>query len=177
MKQKLPNAKIIQDAYLGENGAPSCSRVAYGLAMLPLHPQVLDIPRQQYTDYFLFTELLRLLPDRPLSFSEVIHLFEGRGVNTRTCQQRLLAFLEGELPAGLIPNTPDSTRLTQSSQQNPDYHAIASAPLFEKQGNLTYRPNSQQLLSLRRYLEAIKASTRQSLEEPYTVNFALEVSH
>lgn len=177
LKQKLPNAKIIQDAYLGENGAPSCSRVAYGLAMLPLHPQVLDIPRQQYTDYFLFTELLRLLPDRPLSFSEVIHLFEGRGVNTRTCQQRLLAFLEGELPAGLIPNTPDSTRLTQSSQQNPDYHAIASAPLFEKQGNLTYRPNSQQLLSLRRYLEAIKASTRQSLEEPYTLNFALEMTH
>lgn len=177
LKQKLPNAKIIQDAYLGENGAPSCSRVAYGLAMLPLHPQVLDIPRQQYTDYFLFTELLRLLPDRPLSFSEVIHLFEGRGVNTRTCQQRLLAFLEGELPAGLIPKSPDSTRLTQTSQENPDYHAIASAPLFEKQGNLTYRPNSQQLLSLRRYLEAIKASTRQSLEEPYTVNFALEVAH
>ncbi|MDZ8050776.1 MAG: hypothetical protein RMX68_020705 [Aulosira sp. ZfuVER01] len=177
LKQKLPNAKIIHDSYLGENGAPSCSRVAYGLAMLPLHPQVLDIARQQYTDYFLFTELLRLLPDRPLSFSEVIHLFEGRGVNTRTCQQRLLAFLEGELPAGLIPNSPDSSWLTQSSQDNPDYHAIASAPLFEKQGNLTYRPNSQQLLSLRRYLEAIKASTRQSLEEPYTLNFFLEVAH
>ncbi|OUL35792.1 hypothetical protein BV372_09825 [Nostoc sp. T09] len=177
LKQKLPNAKIIQDSYLGENGAPSCSRVAYGLAMLPLHPQVLEIPRQQYTDYFLFTELLRLLPDRPLSFSEVIHLFEGRGVNTRICQQRLLAFLEGELPTGLIPNSPDSTWLTQSSQGNPDYHAIAAAPLFEKQGNLTYRPNSQQLLFLRRYLEEIKASTRQSLEEPYTVNFALEVAH
>ncbi|OUL34421.1 hypothetical protein [Nostoc sp. 106C] len=177
LKQKLPNAKIIQDSYLGENGAPSCSRVAYGLAMLPLHPQVLEIPRQQYTDYFLFTELLRLLPDRPLSFSEVIHLFEGRGVNTRTCQQRLLAFLEGELPTGLIPNSSDSTWLTQGSQDNPDYHAIAAAPLFEKQGNLTYRPNSQQLVFLRRYLEEIKASTRQSLEEPYTLNFALEVAH
>ncbi|MDZ7957770.1 MAG: hypothetical protein RMY34_07670 [Aulosira sp. DedQUE10] len=176
LKQKLPNAKIIQDLYLGDNGAPNCSRVAYGVAMLPLHPQVLEIPRQQYTDYFLFTELLRLLPDRPLSFSEIIQLFEGRGINTRTCQQRLLAFLEGELPAGLIPNSSDSAWLTQSSQDNPDYHAIASAPLFEKQGNLTYRPNSQQLLSLRRYLDAIKASTQQSLEEPYTVNFALEVA-
>ncbi|MBD2339660.1 hypothetical protein H6G64_22055 [Calothrix sp. FACHB-156] len=175
LKQKLPNAKIIQDSYLGDNGAPNCSRVAYGLAMLPLHPQVLDIPRQQYTDYFLFTELLRLLPDRSLSFSEIIQLFEGRGINTRTCQQRLLAFLEGELPAGLIPTAPDSAWLTQSSQDNPDYHAIASAPLFEKQGNLTYRPNSQQLSYLRRYLDAIKASTQQSLEEPYTVNFALEV--
>nr|WP_230967713.1 hypothetical protein [Nostoc sp. WHI] len=173
LRQKLPNARIIQDLYLGENGAPNCSRVAYGLAMLPLHPQILDIPRQQYTDYFLFTELLRLLPDRPLSFGEVIQLFESRGINTRTCQQRLLAFLEGELPSGLIPSVTDSTWLTQSSQENPDYKAIATAPLFEKQGSLTYRPNSQQLLSLRHYLNAIKASNQQSLEEPYTVNFAL----
>ncbi|MEH2040297.1 hypothetical protein [Nostoc sp.] len=175
LRQKLPSTKIIQDLYLGENGAPNCSRVAYGLAMLPLHPQILDIPRQQYTDYFLFTELLRLLPDRPLSFGEVIQLFEGRGINTRICQQRLLAFLEGELPSGLIPSVTESTWLTQSSQENPDYLAIATAPLFEKQGSLTYRPNSQQLLSLRRYLDAIKASNQQSLEEPYTVNFALEV--
>ncbi|MEH2359304.1 hypothetical protein [Nostoc sp.] len=175
LRQKLPSAKIIQDLYLAENGAPNCSRVAYGLAMLPLHPQILDIPRQQYTDYFLFTELLRLLPDRPLSFGEVIQLFEGRGINTRTCQQRLLAFLSGELPSGLIPSVTDSTWLTQSSQENPDYQAIATAPLFEKQGSLTYRPNSQQLLSLRRYLDAIKASNQQSLEEPYTVNFVLEV--
>ncbi|MEH2070907.1 MAG: hypothetical protein V7K47_22565 [Nostoc sp.] len=175
LRQKLPSAKIIQDLYLGENGAPNCSRVAYGLAMLPLHPQVLDIPRQQYTDYFLFTELLRLLPDRPLSFGEVIQLFEARGINTRTCQQRLLAFLEGELPSGLIPSVTDSTWLTYSSQENPDYQAIATAPLFEKQGSLTYRPNSQQLLSLRRYLNAIEASNQQSLEEPYTVNFTLEI--
>ncbi|MGJ5628484.1 hypothetical protein [Nostoc sp. CALU 1950] len=177
LRQKLPSAKIMQDLYLGENGAPNCSRVAYGLAMLPLHPQILDIPRQQYTDYFLFTELLRLLPERSLSFGEVIQLFEGRGINTRTCQQRLLAFLEGELPSGLIPSVTESTWLTQSSQENPDYQAIAIAPLFEKQGSLTYRPNSQQLLSLRRYLDAIKASNQQSLEEPYTVNFALEVHH
>ncbi|MEH2438001.1 MAG: hypothetical protein V7K25_27885 [Nostoc sp.] len=177
LRQKLPSTKIIQDLYLGENGAPNCSRVAYGLAMLPLHPQILDIPRQQYTDYFLFTELLRLLPDRSLSFGEVIQLFEGRGINTRTCQQRLLAFLEGELPSGLIPSVTDSAWLTQSSQENPDYQAIATAPLFEKQGSLTYRPNSQQLLSLRRYLDAIKASNQQSLEEAYLVNFALEVNH
>ncbi|MEH2242528.1 hypothetical protein [Nostoc sp.] len=175
LRQKLPSAKIIQDLYLGENGAPNCSRVAYGLAMLPLHPQILDIPRQQYTDYFLFTELLRLLPDRSLSFGEVIQLFEGRGINTRTCQQRLLAFLEGELPSGLIPSVTDSTWLTQSSQENPDYQAITTAPLFEKQGSLTYRPNSQQLLSLRHYLDAIKASNQQSLEEPYKVNFGLEI--
>jgi hypothetical protein len=173
LKQKLPNAKIIQDLYLGENGAPNCSRVAYGLAMLPLHPQVLEEPRQQYTDYFLFRELLGLLPDRTLSFGEVLQLFEGRGINTSICQQRLLAFLEGELPPGLIPANPDAIWLTPSSQNNSHYQAIAATPLFEKQGNLTYQTNSQQLLVLRRYLDAIKASTQQPMEEPYTVNFAL----
>ncbi|HYW20044.1 MAG TPA: hypothetical protein VE956_12175 [Nodularia sp. (in: cyanobacteria)] len=176
LQQKLPNTKIIQDLYLGENGAPKCSRVAYGLAMLPLHPQVLEAPKQQYTDYFLFMELLRLLPDRTLSFSEIIQLFEGSGINTSICQQRLLGFLSGELPAGLIPASPDSTWLTSSSENDSYYQAIASAPLLEKQGNLSYRPNFPQVLILRRYLDAIKASTQQPMDEPYTVNFALEVT-
>ncbi|BAZ67110.1 hypothetical protein NIES4106_18640 [Fischerella sp. NIES-4106] len=175
LRQKLPSAKIIQDSYLNENGSPSCSRVAYGLAMLPLHPQVLEVPRQQYTDYFLFTELLRLIPDRALSFNEVIQLFEACGINTRSCQQRLLAFLEGELPPGLLPNNVDFSWLTLASRENFDYKAIANAPLFEKQGSLTYRPNPSQLKSLRRHLNAIKASTQQSLEEPYTVNFVVGV--
>ena len=173
LRQKVPNAKIIQDLYLGENGAPTCSRVAYGLAMLPLHPQVLEVPRQQYSDYFLFTELLSLLPERALSFDEVIQLFENRGINTRNCQQRLLAFLEGELPPGLIASSIDSHWLTQSAKENSEYQAITAAPLFEKQGSLTYRPNMQQQQSLCRYLDAIKASTQQSLEEPYTVNFVI----
>ncbi|PPJ64098.1 hypothetical protein [Cuspidothrix issatschenkoi] len=173
LRQKLPNAKIIQDSYLGENGAPNCSRVALGLAMLPLHPQILDISRQQYTDYFLFSELLKILPNRTLSFGEVLQLFESRGINTRNCQQRLLAFLEGELPSGLIPAPSDSLWLTHHSQENPDYITIASlkpgnSPLVEKQGNLSYRPNYQQVQFLLRYLDTIKSSTVQSLDEPYT---------
>jgi len=175
LRQKLPNAKIIQDLYLGENGAPNCSRVALGLTMLPLHPQVLDIPKQQYTDYFLFSELLKLLPNRSLSFGEVLQLFESRGINTRICQQRLLAFLEGELPPGLIPAASDHLWLTPHSQENLDYKAIDamktginSPPLFEKQGNLSYRPNLQQVQLLLRHLATIKSSTVQSLEEPYS---------
>jgi len=143
--------------------------------MLPLHPQVLDIPKQQYTDYFLFSELLKLLPNRSLSFGEVLQLFESRGINTRICQQRLLAFLEGELPPGLIPAASDHLWLTPHSQENPDYKEIASLtaginspPLFEKQGNLSYRPNFPQVQLLLRYLDAIKSSTVQSLEEPYS---------
>ncbi|PLZ80437.1 hypothetical protein CBP16_13270, partial [Fischerella thermalis WC217] len=66
--------------------------------------------------------------------------------------------------------------LSLTSRENFDYKAIANAPLFEKQGSLTYRPNPSQLQSLRRHLDAIKASTQQSLEEPYTVNFVISVS-
>jgi hypothetical protein len=172
LKQKLPNAKIIQDTYLDESGAPTCSRVAYGLAVLPLHSQVVDVSKQQYTDYFLFSELLKILPDRSISFGEVLQLFESRGVNTRTCQQRLLAFLEGELPPGLVPSAVESTWLTENSQENPDYKAISNLSLFEKLGNLTYRPHSQQLVTLRYFMDAVKASALQSLEEPYTVNFS-----
>jgi hypothetical protein len=176
LRQKLPHTKIIQYLYLGENGAPNCSRVAYGLATLPLHPQVLEQPKQHYTDYFLFMELLRLVPDRTVSFGEILQLFEDSGINTSICQRRLLAFLENELPPGLIPAIPDSTWLSSSSRNNRDYKAIASAPLFEKQGNLSYRPNFSQVLVLQTYLNAIKASTKQPINEPYTVNFAVQVT-
>ncbi len=175
LQQKLPSAKIIQEKYLGENGTPATSRVANGLCVLPLHPLVLEIPRQQYTDYFLFTELLRLIPEKATTFGEIIQLFESRGINTRTCQQRLLAFLEGEIPPGLVPSSQDMQWLNQSSTQNSNYKSISASPLFDKQGSLSYRPNLRQLEHLRNYLDAIKASAHQSLEEPYTVNFAVGV--
>ncbi|MEO1374111.1 MAG: hypothetical protein AAFW70_07295 [Cyanobacteria bacterium J06635_10] len=176
LRQKLPSAKIIQEKYLSENGTPASSRVATGLCLLPLHPLVLEIPRQQYTDYFLFTELLRLIPENALSFGEVIQLFEARGINTRTCQERLLAFLEGEIPPGLVPDNQDIQWLNQTSLENFNYKAMVASPLFDKQGSLSYRPNLQQLKYLRNYLDAIQASAHQSLEEPYIVNFAVGVS-
>lgn len=176
LQQKLPSAKIIQEKYLGENGTPATSRVATGLCVLALHPLVLEIPRQQYTDYFLFTELLRLVPEKAVTFGEVIQLFESRGINTRTCQQRLLAFLEGEIPPGLVPTNQDMQWLNNSSVQNSNYKSITATPLFDKQGSLSYRPNLRQLQQLRNYLDAIKNSAHQSLEEPYTVNFAVGVN-
>ena len=176
LQQKLPSAKIIQEKYLSENGTPATSRVATGLCVLALHPLVLEIPRQQYTDYFLFTELLRLIPEKAVTFGEVIQLFESRGINTRTCQQRLLAFLEGEIPPGLIPSNQDMQWLNNSSVQNSNYKSITASPLFDKQGSLSYRPNLRQLQQLRNYLDAIKDSAHQSLEEPYTVNFAVVVN-
>ncbi|KRH96032.1 hypothetical protein [Cylindrospermopsis sp. CR12] len=189
--QKLPNSKIIEDLHPGGNGSISkCSRVAYGLATALLYPQFLEISRQQYTDYFLFSELLNIMPDSPttetnlsLSLNQILELLEGRGINTKVCQQRLLAFLEGELPGGLVPITKKNSPprdgvpgsfnylwLTKNSQENPDYRAISSTPLFQKQGNLTYRFDVPQILLLRRYLNAVKDCSLQSFSEPYTFN-------
>ncbi|QNP29481.1 hypothetical protein [Cylindrospermopsis curvispora] len=189
--QKLPHSKIIQDLHPGVNGSTSrCSRVAYGLATALLYPQFLEISRQQYTDYFLFSELLNIVPNSlttkttlSLSLNQILELLESRGINTKVCQQRLLAFLEGELPGGLVPITrknysprdgvPESFNylwLTKNSQENPDYRAISSTPLFQKQGNLTYRFDIPQILLLRRYLNAVKDCSLQSFSEPYTFN-------
>ncbi|WP_061546038.1 hypothetical protein [Cylindrospermopsis raciborskii] len=189
--QKLPNSKIIEDLHPGGNGSISrCSRVAYGLATALLYPQFLEISRQQYTDYFLFSELLNIMPDNlttetnlSLSLNQILELLESRGINTKVCQQRLLAFLEGELPGGLVPITRKNSHprdgvlgtfnylwLTKNSRENPDYRAISSTPLFQKQGNLTYRFDVPQILLLRRYLNAVKDCSLQSFSEPYTFN-------
>lgn len=166
LQETLPQSKIIQDSYLGKNGTPNCSRVAYGLAMLPLHPHVLEPSRQLYSDYFLLMKLLQYCSHRTLSFEEILQLFEGDGINTSICQERLLAFLEGELPPGLIPATPDSAWISESTENNSLYQSIAAAPLFKKRGNITYRVNLPQWKVLQPYLDAIKASNQQTMEEP-----------
>jgi hypothetical protein len=173
LRQKLPNATILQDTYTGdrspspqENCLPLCSRVAYGLATVPLHPQVINLPRQQYSDYFLLLELLRSFPDQAVSAREVMQLLERRGINTQSCHLRILALLKGHLPPGLIPTEKDAILFTAESRQNPDYQALLTAPLFIKQADQTYRPNYVQWNHLRRYLDTIMASTHQQLAEP-----------
>ncbi len=174
LRQKLPSATIIQDIYRTENGTPTCSRVACGLAMLPLHPLVLDTTRHQYTDYFLVMELLRILPDRPFSFGDIVKLLEGHGINTASCESRIVAFLENQLPPGLIPNSIEKHWLTPASLAG-DYRSLAVAPLFEKQANSIYRPNVPQLQCLRSYLEAMTAGAQQSLLEPNSANLMISM--
>nr|WP_290226891.1 hypothetical protein [Trichocoleus desertorum] len=208
LRQKLPNATIIQDTYqsdrglsLGNRVAPpegiygaetsageadldipvpgdrlvSCSRVAYGLAALPLYPQVLDLPRQQYGDYFLLLELLRAFPEQPVSVAGIMQLLERRGINTHACQLHILALLEGHLPPGLIPSQQDRNSLTEASRQYLDAQALTAAPLFFKEGNQIYRPNLEQCQRLREYLSQIMVNTHQTLEEPFAVNLRLSV--
>ncbi|MBD2461068.1 hypothetical protein H6G89_08440 [Oscillatoria sp. FACHB-1407] len=180
LPQKFPNATILQDTYGGDRASspfsdclPVCSRVAYGLATLPLHPNVLDLARQQYSPYFLLLELLRAFPDQPLSVGAVMQLLERRGINTQVCHQQILSLLEGQLPPGLVPTEKYAYLLTRESAQNPDYRLLLSAPLFSKQGSQTYRLNYDQWNHFRRYLGTLMTSTYQKLAEPLALSLSL----
>jgi len=188
LRQKLPNAIIVQDGVvesenveLGEKnyqGSDNClseiedikltiGRVAYGLAILPLYPQIVDKPQQQYNDYFLLWEILQVFSDYPLSAKEVFQLLEKRGINTRVCQEKIQDILAGELPPGLIPSEEDLMLLSEVSQQNYYYQNLKIKPLFHREieGN-KYELNYQQAEYVREYLSKLVASSRQKLEEP-----------
>ena len=170
LRQKFPNATIIQDTYPSERPA-SCSRITYGLVNLARYPQVLDVVRQQYSDYFLLLELLRNFPDQPLPISGIMHLLEERGINTKVCYNHILALLEGHLPPGLLPTEQDLPLISEHSVARGNYQALGSTPLFTKQGGQIqtgeiYVPNPTQRQRLRDHLEVLMANKHQTLEEP-----------
>jgi hypothetical protein len=173
LRQKLPNATIVQDTYAHptipqENCIFSCSRVAYGLAVLPLYPHLLNMARHQYSDYFLLMELLRHFPRRPITAKKMMQILEQNGIDTSSCQSHILAFLEGHLPPGLIPGDRNAPFFTKASLQNPDVYDVQLAPLFQKRGD-HYHPNHHQHKQLQQYMNAILSNTRQTLEQPYPV--------
>lgn len=181
LRQKLPNATIAQDVY-PKGESTSCSRVAYGLAALPLYPNLLGTLSPQYSDYFLLRELLEAFPHCTLSLQELLPLLERRGINVRVCQPRILEFLEGGLPLGLHPTEPDAEWLTQQSRQHPLYEQLKAMPLFEcvgdRAGSLrdrAYRPHPEQVDRLQQYLRCLTLNTIQRLEEPEIVS--LGISH
>ena len=171
LKIKLPQAVVIQQV-----GLPVGTMVAAGLASLPLYPQICS-QAQQYSDYFLLMELLRILPLDTLAtaedvaapnyhLDEIIQLLEHRGINTRACGDRILDILRGELPIGLIPQLNQNIWLTTASQQHPDYLALKSAKLFTQDGQNYYQPNLEQCRRFYKYMTAMLDKTQQKLEEP-----------
>ncbi len=169
LRQKFPNATIIQDTYASEL-PQSCSRVAYGLVNVARYPQVLNVTRQQYSDYFLLMELLRVFPKQPLPVGAIMHLLEQRGVNTQACQLHILALLEGHLPPGLVPTAADRGLICDRTTDLPTYRALLKTPLFTKtvteSGGQMYIPNEAQAEQLRAYINRLLIDKAQTLEEP-----------
>jgi hypothetical protein len=146
-------------------------QVAMGLATLPLYPQVLDRSRHQYSDYFLLTELLNGFEERSLSIDQVMQLLESRGINTRSCQSRILNILKAQLPPGLIPKEPELLLIHPASRQTPDYQRLSEGNLFIQEGDRCYRLNVEQADQVRQYLKQLFSDYQQSLEEPAVIPF------
>ncbi|MCS6814585.1 MAG: hypothetical protein NZ772_13605, partial [Cyanobacteria bacterium] len=197
LRQKLPNATIIQDTYVPDqvlpqllpNGvahilpiAPLCSRVAYGLAVLPLYPNVLDVSRHQYSDYFLLAELLRLVMDKnrvtaatPPTFSlqEVNQNLADNGVDTHACQHRILALLEGHLPPGLVPSASDRALFSPESLNHPYYQHLLATPLFtgydDPARGRVYRANLEQCQRVQDFLTMVFNTSHHPLNRSLTI--------
>ena len=165
LRQKFPNATIIQDTY-PSNRPHTCSRVAYGLANLCRYPQLLDVPRHQYSDYFLLNEMIRTVSDAPMPFEGILHLLEEQGVNTDACQSRIAAILEGHLPPGLRPDASTQDYLSRATLASDTYQELAATALFTKQTRQIYIVNPQQRDRLQGHLAALMLDKQQSLTEP-----------
>jgi hypothetical protein len=174
LRQKLPNAIVVQ---YPESEDVKTSRVACGLASLALYPRILDVSRQQYGNFCLLWELMEVLGKRALSFEQIVQLLERRGVNTRTCESRILGILAGNWAAGLLPDRTDLMLLAPDSRQNPDWDAISAAVLFVQNGDSlrdscasrTYSLNIEQAAIVREYLTKLASSSQQKILEPLTI--------
>ncbi|MEG4227636.1 hypothetical protein QUA35_16060 [Microcoleus sp. N9_B2] len=188
LRQKLPNAIVVQDQELqgdrdifeihnsalnsvsqSTNISQKIGRVACGLASLALYPHLLDVSQQQYSDFFLLWELMQVLGEETLSFQEILQLLESQGVNTGTCEPRILRILEGNLPAGVVPAEEDFMLLAEESRQNPDWEAIWAEPLFFEDVSRGYRLNLEHASVVREYLGKLASSSQQKLLEPLTL--------
>ena len=180
--EKLPQAQVMLDGSeesrvaLAETSRPdfASQRIAYGLATLPLYPQLLDRNVQQYSDYFLLVELLRGLPDEALTLEEILNHLEGRGINTQSCWQSVESMLAGKLPAGLLPQASDDVWILES-QQNPDYQAL-EAPLFKLIAEGAYQVDPAQRQRFWKYWEQVMVHSHQTLEEPYILQVGMSLA-
>ena len=178
LQKTFPHATITQDVHQGDplptldyNIVPTCSRVAYGLASLPMHPHLMDWVTHQPCDYDLLMEMGRTLPAQPLTLRNILGLLKRRGISPSISQPCVVALLDGQIPAGLVPQGIHRHILTDQSKQYVPYHRLLAAPLFERiedqrSEEAIYRPNRQQWILLQQYLTALTAGARQTLFQP-----------
>ncbi|PZV12630.1 MAG: hypothetical protein DCF20_17160 [Pseudanabaena sp.] len=155
LAQKLPNAKI---------DSLTTSVVANGLAVSPLYPNFQDVARQQYSDYFLLQEICRLNLTQSVNPTQLLQQLQMRGINIKTCRDRILSILQGDLPEGLFPwQEPESPMILEDPTLS---NELFSGRLFEMETDGTYQPNVTKFQQLRVYLQAIIGNMSQTLSEP-----------
>ncbi|NJL42693.1 MAG: hypothetical protein HC935_03540 [Pseudanabaena sp. SU_2_4] len=155
LEQKMPNAEI---------ASLPPSTVASGLATAPTYRYLLNISRQQYSDYFLLQEICRLNLQSAITPNQLMQQLQNRGVNSKSCRDRILTILQGDLPTGLFPWQEQEQSLFLS---DPTLSSdLFTGRLFELESDGTYQPNWRKFQALRAYLKAILGTMQQSLSEP-----------
>jgi len=155
LSQKLPNASI---------NPLATSVLASGLAVSPLYPNLQDVVRQQYSDYFLLQEICRLNLTKSINPTQLLQQLQMRGINIKACRDRILTILQGDLPEGLFPwQEPEQAVILGDPTLSSDLFA---GQLFELETDGTYQPNVTKFQQLRVYLQAIISNMSQTLNEP-----------
>jgi hypothetical protein len=184
LRQKLPNATIVQDVY-GEGKQATQTRIACGLAAVPLYPQLLPRGKAQYSDYFLLWELLDVLtrasldrvPKSCLTQSQIFQWLQQRGIPVVAVGDRLERLLENRWPDGLFPDGEDELWLTPASRETLQQLQVRDLPLFERDREEgTYRLNLQVATLWRKYFHSAIKNSYQKLQEPLPAQIYSEVS-
>ena len=169
LRKRFPNATIIQDTYgltphgNGKSSVPKsseinqCSRVAYGLATLPLHPRIAE-QTQYVDDYTLINTLLTILPNDALSVSAIMRRLENQGINGDRHYDRIMRLLNGYLPPDIRTGWETDEWLMPLSRLmlTPE-----STTLFEQPKPQTYRLKHQAKVLIQLRLQAIQADQQQ----------------
>ena len=173
LEQKFPNANIIYPSLENLNDTNTISRVTIGLASVILLPQIIDHLKHQYNDYFIFIELLKILPKKMFSLEDIKSKLNQRGINTFVCKEKIITFLQGKIPNGLIPSPENCLCLAEYSQHNPEYKGLLDIPFCTIDSQGFYHPDVKQWQKLRQYLGKVLSSHKQQLSEPLTLNLPI----
>lgn len=155
LRQKCPSA-IVQ----WEPASHGLGRLALGLT------QMLDQPPwdgpQPYDNYFLFASLLRQLSVEPQSLDRILETLEHQGIHGRACRRQVQQLLAGQLPPGLLPDPQQAP----TSQDHPDYQALAARSPFQVVASGWYALDATAGTLWRRYLGLVWGRSSGSLLEP-----------
>ena len=163
LHQKFPQAELIRD-----QTPPVVSRVAVGLGLVPLIPEIVDADQHRYHDYLLLGALLKIAPPDPFTLETLHRLLQTEGINTRSCGDRLQALLLSQRPAGLAPDLDEQQGNVFC--QYPLANTPASALCWlDDQGQ--YHVHEAQREHLRQHLQALTQSYSTELAEPYSLPF------
>lgn len=169
LRKRFPNATIVQDSYglksqrNGKDSVPrsdeinQCSRVAYGLATLPLHSRIAE-QTQYVDDYMLINTLLKILPNGVLSVSAIMRRLDDQGINSDRHYDRIMRLLNGYLPPDIRTGWQTDEWLMPLSRLmlTPE-----STTLFEQPNPQMYRLKHQAKVLMQLRLQAIEADLHQ----------------